>query len=131
MPKIPDIERMHIDDAKELLKKKKIEIKEEKKKFSLNIKKNHVIKTEPEIGESIKEEKIVVYVSRLKLLPILIVLMFLGLLGLGGTAYYLSTAPTISSKEGQGRGDNSVIEVDKDSLMVSGEVDYSHLAHYK
>ena len=48
---------------------------EEEKVISLNTKKGYVVKTNPEIGKEVNEEEVTIYVSRLKLLPIILIIL--------------------------------------------------------
>lgn len=123
MKKIPDIINVDIDEAKKILKKENIEINDIIEKCSLTTKRNHIIKVDP--SDKLKDdEKIDIYVSKIRLIPFLFLFMLLALFGLGGTAYYLSTAPKIGESETPSHGDNKVIEVTDDSHLISGEVSY-------
>ena len=125
MKRVPDIKDMHIDDAKEVLEKSNIDINEEIGKITFNTKINHVIDTDPDIGEEVPyDNKIDIKVSKLRLLPFLILLAWLLLIGLGFLAYYLSTSPKLKTSDEQGHGDNTLIEIEEDSKMLSGDIDY-------
>ena len=74
---IPDIEREKVKSARTELDKLGI-LYRLKKKFSLTVSKGKVIKTDPPVGEKVsKKDEITVYVSRLKLLPIIFFLFLI------------------------------------------------------
>ena len=77
--KIPDIKGMKIDKAIEALKEKKIKYNEDYKyKVTFFKKRNTVIKTDPEIGKKVTENKAIdIYVSRLMLVPIFLILLLI------------------------------------------------------
>ena len=125
---IPDIRKEKLEDAQEILDKAKIKYKdEEEKEFSLKVRRGRVIRTEPEIGEKIKnDEEITIYVSRLWLLPIIILLLIMFLFmftTIGLSNIKPSNTPKIA-KKGEGWVKEELVYVVKD-------VDLERLDYYE
>ncbi|MCR5483423.1 MAG: InlB B-repeat-containing protein [Bacilli bacterium] len=123
MKRFPNIKNLHIDDAKEVLNKNNIKIKSIKKKISFGIRKDYVIKTEPEeISEDNK--KITIFISKLRVLPI-VLFFILGILGiLSIRAYFLFKAPKIDQKDKDNFSQSSEVEVIEDAEFPGDELDY-------
>ena len=126
---MPDVVGEAIEDAEKILKEKNIEITEVKKKFDLFTKKDYVIKTEPEVGEKV-EDKVVVTVSRMKLLPLLllcILFAFGGIMfGTGTISRILTTsAPKIESKTHEWTK-SGIVVVTKDAKMIDEVKNYEY-----
>ena len=126
---MPDVVGEAIEDAEKILKEKNIEITEVKKKFDLFTKKDYVIKTEPEVGENV-EDKVVVTVSRMKLLPLLLlcVLFAFGgiMFGTGTISRILTTsAPKIESKTHEWTK-SGIVVVTKDAKMIDEVKNYEY-----
>ena len=141
--KVPNIEGVSLDEAKEILEKANIEIEKEKKKIDIFEKSGTIVKVEPKEETSLKKnEKVVLYVSDRK--PILIIILlfllcaFLGRTSLGKTiirgaedkvirVLNLSkpTAPEITggSKEW---AQSQVVKVKKDSYAKKGLAYYEY-----
>ena len=84
---IPNLKDKEVKEAKKILDKEKIEYEDEtKKKYSLTVDKGDVIKTEPEAGKLYeKDEKVVIYESKGKMLILFIILAALIVGGLSLT----------------------------------------------
>ena len=126
---MPDVVGEAIEDAEKILKEKNIEITEVKKKFDLFTKKDYVIKTEPEVGEEV-EDKVVVTISRMKLLPLLLlcVLFAFGgiMFGTGTISRILTTsAPRIESKTHEWTK-SGIVVVTKDAKMIDEVKNYEY-----
>ena len=126
---MPDVVGEAIEDAEKILKEKNIEITEVKKKFDLFTKKDYVIKTEPEVGEEV-EDKVVVTISRMKLLPLLLLCVlfaFGGLIfGTGTISRILTTsAPVIESKTHEWTK-SGIVVVTKDAKMIDEVKNYEY-----
>ena len=126
---MPDVVGEALEDAEKILKEKNIEITEVKKKFDLFTKKDYVIKTEPEVGENV-EDKVVVTISRMKLLPLLllcILFAFGGLIfGTGTISRILTTsAPVIESKTHEWTK-SGIVVVTKDAKMIDEVKNYEY-----
>ena len=126
---MPDVVGEAIEDAEKILKEKNIEITEVKKKFDLFTKKDYVIKTEPEVGENV-EDKVVVTISRMKLLPLLllcVLILFGGIMfGTGTISRILTTsAPKIESKTHEWTK-SGIVVVTKDAKMIDEVKNYEY-----
>ncbi len=126
---MPDVVGEAIEDAEKILKEKNIEITEVKKKFDLFTKKDYVIKTEPEVGEKVKD-KVVVTISRMKLLPLLllcILFVFGGLIFGTGTIsrVFTTSAPVIESKTYEW-AKSGIVVVTKDAKMIDEVKNYEY-----
>ena len=126
---MPDVVGEAIEDAEKILKEKNIEITEVKKKFDLFTKKDYVIKTEPEVGENV-EDKVVVTISRMKLLPLLllcILILFGGLIFGTGTIsrVFTTNAPVIESKTHEWTK-SGIVVVTKDAKMIDEVKKYEY-----
>ena len=126
---MPDVVGEAIEDAEKILKEKNIEITEVKKKFDLFTKKDYVIKTEPEVGEKV-EDKVVVTISRMKLLPLLllcVLILFGGIMfGTGTISRILTTsAPKIESKTHEWTK-SGIVVVTKDAKMIDEVKNYEY-----
>ena len=87
MKKVPELKNEKLEDAKEILDKAGILYEDdEEKEFSLRVRRGRVTRTEPKETEEIKNgEKVTLYVSKLWLLPfILIFILFFLVLVVGG-----------------------------------------------
>ena len=126
---MPDVVGEAIEDAEKILKEKNIEITEVKKKFDLFTKKDYVIKTEPEVGENV-EDKVVVTISRMKLLPLLLLCVlfaFGGLIFGTGTIsrVFTTSAPVIESKTHEWTK-SGIVVVTKDAKMIDEVKKYEY-----
>ena len=126
---MPDVVGEAIEDAEKILKEKNLEITEIKKKFDLFTKKDYVIKTEPEVGENV-EDKVVVTISRMKLLPLLllcILFAFGGLIFGTGTIsrVFTTSAPVIESKTHEWTK-SGIVVVTKDAKMIDEVKNYEY-----
>ena len=126
---MPDVVGEAIEDAEKILKEKNIEITEVKKKFDLFTKKDHVIKTEPEVGKEV-EDKVVVTISRMKLLPLLllcVLFVFGGLIFGTGTIsrVFTTSAPVIESKTHEW-AKSGIVVVTRDAKMIDEVKNYEY-----
>ena len=123
--KIPDIKGMKIDKAIETLKEKKIKYNEDYKyKVTFFKKRNTVIKTDPEIGKKVTENKeIDIYVSRFMLAPIFLILLLILIPSLiylnGGFSRFKfdeNSSPHIATTKTGWQKDNTVY-VSKEAIL--------------
>ena len=128
MKKVPELKNEKLEDAKEILDKAGILYEDdEEKEFSLRVRRGRVTRTEPKENEEIKNgEKVTLYVSKLWLLPFILIfiLFFLVLVvgGIGVSQLINNNRPIIESTyEGW---------VPRNTVYVKKDVDVSKLDTY-
>ncbi|MBO5475349.1 MAG: PASTA domain-containing protein, partial [Bacilli bacterium] len=120
MKKVPELKNELLEDAKEILDKSGIPYEEnEEREFSLTVRRGRVIRTEPKENEEIRnDEKVTIYVSKLWLLPFILIFILLLLLsivmGIGVSKIYSNNRPIIESTY-QGWVQKNVVYVKKDA----------------